>query len=110
LFALKLARAYHEIDVDDMLARLSSRQIAELAAFDALEPIDHARRAELSAGTICQTLGNIHRDRNHERYTAADFMVEWGKKFRDEVEVELSSRTIVEKIDQAMQRLGIRWE
>lgn len=93
-----------------LLDEVDSFEMAEWQAFDALEPIDHASRAELSAGTICQTLGNIHRDRNHERYMASDFMVEWGKKFRNEVEIEVASRTIAEKIDQAMQRLGIQWE
>lgn len=64
-----------EIDVDALLARLSSRQISEWMAYYTLDPFGE-ERADLRAAMICALLANINRDpeKKREPYTAEEFM------------------------------------
>jgi hypothetical protein len=51
MFYFHLA-AHLKKTVRQLLAELDSRELAEWKAFDRLSPIDHVRRAEVSAGTV----------------------------------------------------------
>lgn len=68
-----------EIDVDALLARLSSRQISEWMAYYTLDPFGE-ERADLRAAMICALLANINRDpeKRKEAYTAEEFMPRFG--------------------------------
>jgi len=73
--------------VKTLLHEIDSHELAEWEAFDRIEPIDHAHRAELSAGILASTMCNIHRDhKSTDPYSASDFMVQWDKPYRDEVQ------------------------
>ena len=46
---------------DELLQRLTSRQLAEWKAFAAIEDLGESR-ADMRAGMICATIANVHRD------------------------------------------------
>ena len=73
-----------EIDVDALLARLSSRQISEWMAYDSLDPFGE-ERADLRFGMLMALLANINRDpkARKEPYTAEEFMPRFGGQEQD---------------------------
>lgn len=108
MFRFRLARALGKT-VAEMLEQMDGRELTEWHAYDRLEPIDHIRRQELAAATTSQTLGNIHRNQNHDRFKASDFMVEWGAAEREPV-MPAELIPIADKIDDVMNALKVRWE
>ena len=66
--ALRLGRTKRE-----MLATVSSYDLAEMIAYNRIQPIGELR-ADLRAGIVASTLANIHRGKNREAYTPQDFM------------------------------------
>jgi len=69
-----------EVDVDALLARLSSTQISEWMAYYALDPFGE-ERADLRAAMIMSLIANVNRDaeKKREPYTAEDFMPRFGQ-------------------------------
>ena len=69
-----------EIDVDALLARLSSRQISEWMAYYTLDPFGE-ERADLRFGMLMALLANMNRDpeKRREPYTAEEFMPKFGE-------------------------------
>lgn len=55
-----------------MLERISSKELTEWQAFDALEPIGEMR-ADYRTGLLCSVLGSIH-CRKAKRFKPSDFM------------------------------------
>lgn len=97
--------------VRQLLRSTDSAELAEWEAFDRLEPIDHARRAELSAGIVCKTLADIHSEKNAELFAAAAFMQDWGHAWREMPEdVEAARARVSDQVNHAVQALGLKWE
>jgi len=67
--------AVGEIDVDALLARLTSRQLTEWMAFYRLEPFGE-RRADLRMAILAALIANVNRDpkKHREPFTVDDFM------------------------------------
>ena len=61
--------------VEELLARISSRELSEWLAYAGLEPFG-PERADLRSGIVAATVANVHRDPKKRRkpYTSADFM------------------------------------
>jgi len=74
-----------EIDVDALLARLSSRSISEWMAYYSLEPFGE-ERADLRFGMLMALLANINRDpeKRREPYTAEEFMPKFGEEYKQD--------------------------
>ena len=89
--------ALGRIDVDDMLAEISSAQFAEWLAYARLEPWGE-ERADLRAGIVASTIANVNRGKGQKAYNPQDFM----PKFEQETEEEARARLIAK----ARQALG----
>ena len=65
--------------VEELLARISSRELTEWMAYAGISPFGE-RRADLRAAQICCTLANIHRDpkAKPDPFSPADFMFNFG--------------------------------
>jgi hypothetical protein len=66
---------------EDLLSRISSRELAEWQAFSLLEPFGE-RRADLRAAIIASTIANANRDKDKkpEPFTPHDFMPNYETK------------------------------
>ena len=64
-----------QVDVDGLLASLSSRQISEWMAYFSIEPFGE-ERADLRMATLAALIANINRDekKRSSPYTPDDFM------------------------------------
>jgi len=64
--------------VGELLARASSRELAEWMAFAQLEPIG-ARRGDYQAAQVAQVIANVNRDTKKRRkpYPVEDFLLAW---------------------------------
>lgn len=110
MFYFRLA-ARMGLTVKRLLAEIDSHELAEWQAFDRLEPIDHARRAELSKAIVAATVANGNRDsRTTDPYHASDFMQDWGKEYRQHAEAEGPAIPVGDKVIDMMQAIGIKWE
>jgi hypothetical protein len=76
--------ALGEVDVDGMLASMSSRLLSEWMVFAQLEPFGE-ERADLRAGIVASTIANANRDpkQQSKAFTAREFMPQF-----DQVETE----------------------
>ena len=83
-----------EVDVDALLARLSSRQISEWMAYYALDPFGE-ERADLRAAMVMALLANINRDpeRRKEPYTPEEFMPRFDGPSREPSPTEATGQT-----------------
>ncbi len=68
----------------ELLARISSQELAEWMAFDSLEPIGD-RRADLQAGVVCATMANLERPAGHRAYQPHEFMPGWDEPSPTEI-------------------------
>lgn len=66
--------------VAELLSRISSRELTEWMALDAIEPVGD-RRLDVLAAIQMALIANINRDRKKRKnpYSAADFMPQWDK-------------------------------
>lgn len=64
--------------VGELLARASSRELAEWMAFAQLEPIGD-RRGDYQAAQVAQVIANVNRDTKKRKkpYPVEDFLLEW---------------------------------
>ena len=93
------------------MERVDSRELSELEAYDRLEPIDHAMRAELSAGIVASTIANCNRGKDSDPFTAADFMQKWGDEYKDHsAEIEAKRQQVANKVEDCVKTLGLTWE
>lgn len=74
-----------EVDVDALLARLSSRQISEWMAYYTLDPFGE-ERADLRMGMLMALIANVNRDpqKRKEAYTAEEFMPKFGEEYKQD--------------------------
>jgi crotonobetainyl-CoA:carnitine CoA-transferase CaiB-like acyl-CoA transferase len=94
-----------------LLEETDSGELAEWEAFDRLEPIDSAARGELANAIVAQTLANIHRDKNAEAFAASDFMMDWGRTWRDAAADPTAAAAVVQnQVNNAVKSLGLTWE
>jgi|TARA_Y100000034_G_scaffold28640_2_gene34441 hypothetical protein len=70
MFRLALALG---MTVAELGRRMSSRELAEWRAFDALEPLGEPR-ADYRAGVIAATIANVHRGKRTRAFEPKDFM------------------------------------
>lgn len=78
MFHMLLA-AHMRMSVKRLLREFDSREISEWKAFNVLHPLDHARRAEVSAGTIAAAFAaqystSPQRASNYMRDYEAEFL------------------------------------
>jgi hypothetical protein len=105
---MRLALACGRVDVDRMLAEMTSTQLTEWMAYYRLEkfgPLTEERRS----AKLLALLGNVYRD--HERkpspYTVEDFMPTYEKDVIErKTKKALSPQGISEKIRRTMRMLG----
>lgn len=66
--------------VAELLSRISSRELTEWMALDAIEPVGD-RRLDVLAAIQMALIANINRDRKKRKkpYSAEDFMPQWDK-------------------------------
>jgi len=67
--------------VEELLARISSRELAEWMAYAELEPFGE-ERADLRAGIVASTIANVNRGKNRKAYKAVDFVPKFERKRR----------------------------
>ena len=89
-----------------MLAEMDSRELSAWRAFDLLEPIDHARRAELSSGILAALIHNSHCTKQHQCKPASHFMQQWGEIYREQHETPGEPMDVGDKLDGWMRYLG----
>jgi len=85
--------------VQELLARISGRELAEWQAYFRLEPFGE-ERADLRAAIVAATVANTARDRKRRRrpFQAAEFMPHFERKAQQSWEEQLQ---IVEMINVA---------
>lgn len=105
---MRLALACGRVDVDRMLAEITSRQLTEWKAFYRLEKfgplVEESRTAKLLA-----LLANINRntERKPSPYTTEDFMPTYEQDVIErKTKKALSPQKLQDKIRQAMRALG----
>jgi hypothetical protein len=81
---------------EEMLSRMSARELAEWRTYDELEPIG-APRADLRSAILAQILANAHRDPKKEALTLEQFVLKTPdalvrEKTEEEKELELVAR------------------
>ena len=97
--------------VKHLLEDIDSYELSEWEAYDRLEPIDHAMRAELSAGITASTIANCNRGKDSDPFTAADFMQKWGDEYRDhEAYDEAKRQQMAAKLEAFIQMNKLSWE
>lgn len=107
---MRLALACGRVDVDKMLAEMTSSQLTEWMAYYRLEsfgPLSEERRS----AKLLALLGNVYRD--HERkpspYTIEDFMPTYEKDvIENNRKKAMSPQGVAEKARRVMQMLGGR--
>lgn len=71
-----------EPDVDAMLGRMTSRQVAEWMAYNQIEPFGE-ERADLRAGIVASTIANVNRGKG-QPMKPADFMPKFDRRETDQ--------------------------
>jgi hypothetical protein len=61
------------MSVGELLDRMTSRELAEWQAFDAIEPIGH-KRGDVQSAIIAATVANASRDPKRQPYKVEDFI------------------------------------
>jgi len=85
--------------VEEMLTRISSRELTDWAAYEAeVGPLDAAHRADVLAGIVAATIANGLRGKKGRVHRPADFMPEWGGRRRQSWQEQLA---IVQQINRA---------
>ncbi len=64
--------------VDELLGRVSSRELSEWMAYAQIEPFGE-KRADLRAGIVASTMANIHRGKR-KPFNPEDFMPEFERQ------------------------------
>ena len=94
-----------------MLADIDSYELSEWEAYDRLEPLDHAMRAELSAGIVASTIANCNRGKDSDPFTASDFMQKWGDEYKDHsADIEAKRQQVAAKLESFIQMNKLSWE
>mgnify|MGYP003151380016 CR=1 FL=1 len=57
-----------------LLQNIDSRELAEWAAYNSLEPIG-GKRGDLHAGIIASTIANVNRGKGSKTFSPTDFML-----------------------------------
>lgn len=67
--------------VEDLLARMSSRELTEWICYFGIEGPAGEERADWRAGLVASTIANANRDpkRRKEPFEPTDFMPKWGE-------------------------------
>lgn len=73
--------------MEELLARVSSRELSEWRAYDTLEPIGE-RRGDYRAALVASTMANLWRGKNTRAAEIRDFLLEFGQE--DEPEMDAS--------------------
>lgn len=75
--------------VEELLARISSRELTEWMAYDRLEPFG-PRRADLRAALITWAIAEVHRNRDEKKepFKLEDFMLTFEPPAGDDEEDE----------------------
>jgi len=98
------------MSVKRLLRTHDSVELAELEAADRLDPIDWARRIELSNAIVASTIANCHRGTDQEPYQSKDFMMDWGAEYRDATEEANKRREhTANAIEDTVKSLGLTW-
>jgi hypothetical protein len=64
--------------VEELLNRMSARELVSWQAYSMIEPFGE-ERADLRAGIIAATIANVNRKKGRKPYKPSDFMVEFAK-------------------------------
>ena len=67
-----------------MLARVDSHELSEWLAFDRLEPIDHAHRAEASNARLMALIASLVRKKGDPSVDWQDLMPRYGEEKRQQ--------------------------
>lgn len=79
-FLFRLAGHLH-MTVEEMLARISSRELTEWAVYeDETGPLDAGYRADVLAGIVSATVANALKGKKGKRLKPSDFMPDWGRR------------------------------
>lgn len=62
--------------VEEMLARISSRELTEWQAYYTLEPFG-ARQGYVQAAIVASTVANVNRGKDSRPFKPEDFMPQW---------------------------------
>lgn len=76
---MRLAALVGRVDVDGMLAEISSEQLVEWAAFLEIEPHGPAR-GDLQAGIVASQVYNLARQKGQSPATPADFLLKFNRQ------------------------------
>jgi flagellar basal body rod protein FlgC len=81
--------------VEELLDRISSRELSEWMAFYQVEPWG-TEPADMRAGIVASTIANVNRDPKKQRkpYHPSDFVVTWGAREKPEQTAEDQLRII----------------
>lgn len=87
--------------MDQMLARLPARMLAEWMAYYTIEPFG-VERGDLQAGLVAAAIYNVHRDpkRRRQPFTPADFLLEFPPE--EEIAAAADDRSVFEKLKRAL--------
>jgi len=87
--------------VGELLARMSSRELAEWQAYAQLDPFGN-ERGDLQAGIVASMIANVYRDRKKQRkpFAPADFLPVFERK-RKRRQTWQQQLQIVEMLNQA---------
>jgi hypothetical protein len=67
--------------VEEMLARISSRELTEWAVYEEeTGPLDAGYRADVLAGVVSATVANAMKGKKGKRLKPADFMPDWSRR------------------------------
>ena len=76
--------------VDELLGRMSARELSEWMAYAQIEPFGE-KRADLRSGIVASTMANIHRGKR-KPFKAEDFMPEFERQEKAPEEMQAMLR------------------
>lgn len=66
--------------VGELLARISSRELSEWAAFERVEGPLGGTRGDVQAAVVAATVANANRPKNKSAAKVTDFLPDWGQR------------------------------
>lgn len=85
--------------MEELLARISSRELAEWMAYYEIEPFGE-ERADVRAALVASTVANVHRGKKRRAYKLDDFMPRFERKTKQTADDMLGFfRALESKLD-----------